>query len=457
MYTDAHSRNVVLAAVCLGLFVVQVDTTALNLALPQIGRSLHLGIGSLQWIADLYNLAYASLLLTGGLLGDRYGRKRLYAIGVALFVIGSAICALAGSLPALLDGRLVQGIGAALEVPATVAIISATYPDRAERSRAMGVWASVSGLALAFGPSAGGWLVAHAGWQSIFILNLPVGAAALWLTLGRVAESQLPSARRIDLPGQLLAILLFASLTYAVIESPDGGLAAPLARACLILAPVSLCLFLLREALAGDPMIPLRFFRKPAFSGAVVAAAAMTFGMYGLLFLLGLYLESIAGFSSFLAGLAYLPTSIAFIISSTLAGRLSPRAGAGSLMTAGLLLIAAGLLLLARLSSAEQTFRLIVALSLTGIGMGLNTGPAVTLAVGSVEPHSAGIASGVINLARMLGATLGVALFGAVAAGRATFVEGMHAAFLVGGAVALFGAAVAAVTERARSGARSRS
>jgi len=475
MYADTRPRWPVLMAVCLGLFIVQVDTTALNLALPRVGRSLHVGIGALQWITDLYNLTYASFLLTGGLLGDRLGRKRVFASGLALFVVGSTLCAFARSLSVLLAGRLIQGVGAAFEIPGTLAILAATYVDPAERSRAMGVWASVSGLALAFGPSAGGWLVAHAGWPSIFLLNLPTGGAALLLTIARVEETPRATGRRTDLPGQLLAVALLASLTYALIESPQGGLAAPLARASLVVAPVCLCLFLLREARAADPMIPLGLFRSATFSGAAAAAATMTFAMYGLLFLLGLYLESIVGMSSFLAGLAILPSSIAFILTSPVAARLTRRIGPGPLMAGGLLAIAAGLLLLAGLTVHAEAVRLLVALSLTGFGMGLNTGPAVTVAVSSIEQRQAGIASGIINLARMIGATLGVAVLGAIVADRtsrwapggllaahglaavgpgqpfrsgysAAFVAGMRASFDAGAAVALCGAAIAAAT-----------
>lgn len=454
------SRRPVLIAVCLGLFIVQVDTTALTLALPQIQRSLHLEIASLQWIVDLYNMTYASLLLTGGLLGDRLGRKRVFATGLALFVVGSAACSLARSLPMLLGGRLLQGLGAAVEIPGTVAMLRATFPERAEQSRALAIWASVSGLALAFGPTLGGWLVAHAGWQSIFVLNLPIGGAALWLTVARVPESPRSASRRIDLPGQLLAVLLLAAMTFVIIESPRGGVGArwPLWLAAPV-AAASLALFLLRERSAREPMIPLALFRSPAISAASAAAAAMTFSIYGLMFLLGLYLETVAGLSSFGAGLVILPSALFFVLTSPIAGRLSARFGPRPFMALGLLFIAGGLFLLAGLATPTELPRVGIALALTGIGMGLNTGPAVALAVGSVEAERAGIAGGIINLARMVGATMGVAVSGAVVAARAhrlheslaaALPAGMHRSILIAAGVALAGAAVATTVAGAR-------
>ena len=471
MFFRYERRWIVLAAVCLGLFMVQVDTLALNLALSRIAESFRVGIRPLQWTADLYNLAYASLLLSGGALGDRFGRKNIFVIGISLFLAGSLMSAGAASIGALLVGRLVQGVGAALAVPATLAILRVTFVEPDESSRAMAAWASVSGLAVAFGPTFGGWLVTHAGWQSIFILNLPIGAASLLLTSLSVVDRHRSRSRSIDLPGQLLAAAFLSFVAYLIIQGRGSSSVATIVTT--LFAALCMVLFLRRELKTEAPMIPLAMFRSPAFSGAVLAATSMTFAMYGLLFTLGIYLESVVGLSGVVAGLAYLPSSLSFVAVSTLAGRISGRVRPQRLMFAGLLCIGIGLVTLTGLHPAtgphsakpwddDSLVRLIAGMAFTGIGMGLNTGPAVAVAVGSVEHERAGIASAVVNLGRMLGATLGVAVFGAVAVrgggegaryvasmaavAKQAFVTGMHRAFWLGAAIVGAGAVLALAT-----------
>lgn len=465
MRASSSTRWLVLVAGCLGLFMVQVDTLALNLALPLVRTALGVDIRGLQWVTDVYNVTYASLLLAGGVLGDRLGRKRVFVAGLALFVAGSALCAGAMSFSFLVAGRFVQGVGAALTIPGTLSNLRVAYPDSAERARAMSIWAATSGVAVAAGPLLGGWLAANLGWQSVFLLNLPIGLIALWLALGRPAESGRDVAASVDVPGQVAITVVLASLAYLVIGGPAGAAGGLLSHAALGMFVIGSAVFLSVEARRRVPLIPPALFRAPGFVGAMAAASAMTFAMYGTIFVLGLYLETIVGASAFAAGLGLLPSSLCFVITSPLSGRALQRVGHRPLMATGLLSIAAALWLLSGLSPAGSALRLDLAMALTGIGMGLNTGPAVALAVGSVEERHAGVASGVVNLGRMTGATLGVAIMGAIVASaahsgasggasagaslsRAGFVGGMHHAFLLGGLVLMAGVVVVMLTTR---------
>ena len=442
-------KSLTLLAMCLGLFMPQLDTTVVNLALPSIQRSLHTDIGALQWVIDSYNLTFASLLLLGGTLGDLFGRRRIFLIGLALFTAGSLLCGFAVTFPLLVIGRVLQGVGAALELPGTLSILTITYSDPKERERAIGIWASMAGVALGIGPTAGAFLVDTLGWQSIFFMNIPIGLLTLVITVGIVSESFHPEGRRVDLPGQMLVALSLTALTYAVIESQAWGWSSPLIIGGLVLAAVCLVMFILVEQRTLAPMVPLGIFKQRTFSASLAIASMMTFGMYGMFFLISLYLQLVKYDSALLAGLQLVPLSITFVIASPAAGRLMNRVGLRRLMTIGMALMGGGILLFATLTPETAYSFLVVVMALIGIGVGFTMGPVLAVAVGSVSHERSGMASGFANVARMLGATLGVAVLGSILAGHlvsghgsAPFIAGLHTAFLVGGCIELLGAAL---------------
>lgn len=443
-------KPLTLLAMCLGLFMPQLDTTVVNLALPSIQHSLNTDVGALQWIIDGYNLTFAALLLTGGTLGDLFGRKRLFLLGLLVFAGGSLLCGLASDFPILLMGRILQGIGAALELPATLAIVTVTYSDPKERAWAMGIWASIAGVALAIGPTAGAFLLNALGWQSIFFLNLPIGVLAIVLAFGAVGESSDSEGRHIDLPGQTLAALFLITLTSTVIESQAWGWRSPLFLGGLVLAVVWLATFVFIEQRTSGPMVPLNVFRVRAFSAALAVASMMTFGMYGMFFLISLYLQTINHTSPLMAGLQQLPLSLTFILVSLFAGRLMSRIGPRWLTTVGMALMGIGLFLLMLLVPGASVGFVVAVMSFIGIGVGLNMGPVLAVAMGSMPASRSGMASGFGNVARMVGATLGVAILGACLAGQLAsghttvhFMVGLRIAFLVGGSIELIGCALA--------------
>ncbi|WP_210718067.1 MFS transporter [Amycolatopsis acididurans] len=411
------TRQLTLISLCLGLFLAQTDTTAVNLALPSMAREL----STQQWVMDAYHLAFAALLLTGGTLGDRFGRRRLFRIGLALFVAGSVLCALS---PALVAGRAVQGAGAGLAIPQSLAIMSVVFRPGRERDRAMAAWSAVTGIALASGPLLGGLLVQKLAWQDIFWLNVPLGLAALALTFA-VPESSAGTARGLDPAGQLLGIAFLATLTYTVIE---GGVLPG------VLAAVSGAAFVLVER-REQAMLPLHMVRRGQVPVAAVVALCMTFGMYGMLLLAGIELQH--GQGALRAGLELLPMPVAVVIGSPLTGRLVTRVGPRVPMTAGMALLAAGLGAFAVTGLRQPWLEIVFAV--LGAGLALTAGPVVGVAVSTVPADRAGLAGGIANLARMFGAALGVAVLGAVLA-RA----GLRPALGTGAAVELAGALVAA-------------
>ena len=277
------ARALVLLTMCLGVLVAQIDTSVVNLALRRIGADLAADVRRLQWVVDAYNLAYASLLLSGGVLADLYGRRRIFALGIALFTVGSIVCGFAPDIGTLIVGRAIAGVGAALEVPATLAILTVTWPDARERALPLGIWASCNGLAFIVGPTLGGLLVDHAGWRSIFLLIVPLCALALWLAR-RVPESSAPQGRRLDLPGQTLAILALGTLALTAIEGPSWDWVSSLSAAAVCV--VSTICFLRVEATRGSgALLPLGLFAEPTLGAALAITTCMTFGMYAMLFL----------------------------------------------------------------------------------------------------------------------------------------------------------------------------
>ena len=413
--TPDRRRWLVLVAMVFGLFMPMLDHLVVNVALPTIQRELGAGIAGLQWIVDAYTLTFAALLLTGGSLGDLYGRKRFYLAGVAVFTIASAMSGLSTSTEQLIATRALQGVGAALLVPGTLSIISATFTGK-ERGAAIGIWGAIAGLAIAIGPVAGGYLVEHVSWQSVFFINVPIGIVAIVFAMLVVPESKDGSrARRIDPAGLALGTASMSALTYALIEGNGRGWTDPRIVASLAMAAVLAGTFIAVESRNASPMLPLRFFRNRTFSAANVVAALMFFAMIGTVFFLGLYLQNVLGYSPAQAGLRLLPFSATILLVAPVAGKISDRKGSRGFMTAGPLLTAAGLaMLLAAGIGTSYVGVLLPAFIVLGTGWAMTLAPMTSAVMASVEPARAGIASAVTNTSRELGGVIGVAALGAI-------------------------------------------
>lgn len=431
----------VLLTMCLAVLVAQVDTSVVNLAVRPIGAALGAGVAGMQWVVDAYNLTYAVLLLTGGLLADLFGRRRIFVIGVATFTAASVLCAAAPGIGILIGARALAGIGAALLVPASLAIIRIVWTDPAERGRALGIWASCNGVAFAIGPPLGGILIAHFGWRSVFLCVVPFGATALALAARAVPESADPRGRRFDLGGQALGAAALGALALAAIEAQGRPWISGVALAVCLAALLGFRLAERREGAAA--LVPLDLFRLPAFRGTMVATAAMTFGMYGVLFLVPLVWQTSETLGPQGAGFALLPMALIFALVSPRSGDLTERFGPRAMTGGGLGTIGCGLLVLAATRGGANLPVAELGLALAGLGMGLATGPLFAVAVASVPPARSGTASALINVARMVGATIGVAALGSTFALLHGGPDGLRAAMLAGGLVQLAGAATA--------------
>ncbi|MDF2118163.1 MFS transporter [Roseiarcaceae bacterium H3SJ34-1] len=433
-----------LLTLCLAVLVAQVDTAVVNLATRPIGDHFNAGVIALQWVIDSYNFVYAVLLLTGGLLADLYGRRRIFMIGAALFTIASLICALAPSIAILICGRALAGVGAALLLPASLAIIRVVWRDEAERGRALGIWAACNGLAMAIGPTLGGLLINQFGWRSIFVVVVPLSLAALVFAMAYIPESSDPQDRHFDAPAQLLGALALGSLAFAAIQSHD---APAIAMAAFGVAAIALFAFIKTEAKRGAAaLVPLDIFSSREFRGAVIATIGMTFGMYGTLFLVPLTWQSTGRFDATAAGIALMPMALIFVLVSPFSGKLTERFGVRHVTCGGVAVISIGLLLIGLSTHQASIVPAEVALALTGLGMGFATGPLMGAAVAAVAAARSGTASALINVARMAGATIGVAILGAVFAVAHGGADGLRAAMLCGGAVQIICAAVAWTT-----------
>jgi MFS transporter, DHA2 family, methylenomycin A resistance protein len=431
----------VLVTVCLAVLLAQIDTSVVNLALRSIGLDLHAAVTGLQWVLDAYNLSYAVLLLTGGLLCDLYGRRRLFIVGAAIFTGGSVLCAAAPGVPLLIAGRGVAGAGAALLLPASLAIIRVAWTEEQARNRALGIWAACNGLAFIIGPALGGVLVDWFGWRSVFLIVVPLGVVAIGFALRVVAESSDPAGRRFDAPGQIFGAMALAGLALTGIAGAhDHALAAV---ACGV-GVIALVLFLIIERRRGSAaMVPLELFRSPRFVGTLTATSAMTFGVYGVLFLVPLVWQSGGIFAAGMAGIALMPMAGVFFVVSNASGRLVELLGARVLISGGTAIIGVGLFVIACSVAGEPLWLADMGLVLTGLGMGLNTGPLFGVAVAAVPAARSGSAASLINVARMIGATLGVAILGTAFALAGAGGAGLRAAMLLGGAVQIVGGAVA--------------
>ncbi|GAS91328.1 MFS transporter [Mycolicibacterium brisbanense] len=435
-----------LVAAYLGLFVGLIDANAVNLALPRIRDDLGGGIAGAQWTIDAYNITFAAALLTAGSLGDRFGRRRLLRIGLTLFIAASVACALAPALPALLAARAVQGLGAALMLPQGLAITSAAFPDPADRARSTAAWAFAAASSTALGPLLGGLLADTAGWRWIFWVNAPVGALALILSLRHLPESRDPAAARIDIPGQYLAVLGLATLTLVLVD----GHTWPWQRIVpvALVAACALAAFVAVQRRSARPMLPLDLFGSRRLVGALLATFTMTFGIYGLLLVNSFAFQQQRGLSALATAVWFLPLPITYLALIPAANGLARRTSARTAMTAGLGLMAAGLLLYAAVGPTGPVWLLELSLVLAGAGLALNTGPAVSLAMSAMPVQRSGLGAGVVNLSRLLGITVGVAVLGSAMAAIGGEL-GVRVALVVGGVCQLAGAAAALRLARA--------
>ena len=408
---DSKKKIAVLLTCCFALFMAMLDNTVVNVALPTISRDLGAGVSGLQWIVDGYVLAFASLLLTGGIAGDRYGRKRMFLTGLVVFTFASLLCALSQSTGQLIAFRAMQGAGAALLLPGSLSILTVTFPPT-ERAKAIGTWAGVSGLALALGPTAGGFLVERVGWESIFFINVPIGIVAFFVATRVVSESRAEQARHLDLPGLGLGTAGLFALTYALIEANQRGWSDAVIIGALSAGAVLLVAFCSWEYATPHPMMPLTFFRIPAFSAGVTVGFCISLGMFGTFFFFSLYMQFIRGYSALQTGVRILPITAMIFFVAPQAGRWAQKHGSRGAMTAGPLLAGAGLLILSRISETTSYTRLVPALMIMGIGMGLTMSPMTAAVMNAVGAQRAGLGSAMTNTAREVGGTFGIALLG---------------------------------------------
>ena len=411
---NRRTKLITLTLSCFGLFMVLLDVTIVNNALPAIQRSLDTSLSGLQWIIDAYTLVFATLLLTAGALADRQGRKRWFMIGLAVFTIGSALCGLAPNQGVLVASRALQAAGGAALSPASLALLTGAFPEPRERAQAIGIWSGISGLSLAAGPLIGGALVDGPGWRWVFFVNLPVGVIAFLAAARFLVESVNPHPRRLDLAGQALAIATLGSLVYGLIEGGAKGWTSPLILSMFAVAAVSLAGLLLVERLRPQPMIELRFFRSPPFSGTNLVAFLTFFALLGFTFFNTLYFQEIRGYSAFGAGLLSLPATLAIVVVAPLAGRFAAARGPGLPIAMGTALAGAGMLSLVGLGIATPYSHIWWSIALFGIGLGLVTPPMAAAAVAGMPPSQAGVASAVLNTSRQVGGAVGIALLGAI-------------------------------------------
>ncbi|HEY5210408.1 MAG TPA: MFS transporter [Stellaceae bacterium] len=422
---DRDRPGVTLIVTCISYIVVILDTSIVNVALERIGGGLHADTAGLQWVVNAYTLIFASLLLTGGTLGDRWGARRVYLLGMAIFAAASAACAAAPSLPLLVAARAVQGIGAALVVPNSLVMLNGAYADAGARKRAVGIFAGGGGIALASGPLAGGALIALFGWRAIFFVNLPICLAGMALAW-RLRDRGPASRRAFDPAGQVAAIVTLAALAAGLIEGRALGWWSPATLGIFATALAGLAVFLRVESRVAEPMVPLAILRRPAIAASAAVALVMTFCLFGLIFILSLYFQQIRLDSPLAAGAALLPTTASVTVTNLLSGRLGGRYGTRLPILLGLGAAVLGFLCLLPLGPNVAYAWLVGPLLALGVAGGLVT-PAVTSslmeAAAGFEP---GLASGVLNAARQIGTVLGVALLGTLIADRATFMSGMR-------------------------------
>ena len=458
MVTETEFAWRPLIAICFGWFMVIVDATIVNIALPRLGGDLGASVSGLQWVVDGYTVVFAGLLLSAGWLGDRLGGKRVFQGGLGLFIAASAACGLAPSLGVLIAARVVQGAGAALLVPASLSLLQASYHDRGSRARAIGAWAMVGGFAAGSGPLLGGLLTYGLGWRWIFFVNVPFGVlgivlAASWVHAGRRgrhgAGGGAGGGERPDMPGQFTGMIALLSVTAAMVQAGRSGWTSPVTLAGFAISVLAAVAFVVAEHRVTTPMVPPSLFRSRELSAATAVGGLMNLGFYGQLFVLTLYFQQVRGDSPLLTGLALLPQTGVIAIGSALGGRVTGRSGPRVPMITGMTVGAAGFLALIIVSRSIPYWALVLPMAATGFGISF-TMPAATAAVVEAAPSGrTGVASGTLNASRQVGGAIGIALLGTfVADGTARFVPGMRISLIIAAAAFALAAALALTVPR---------
>jgi len=449
-----------LLAVALATFMTYLDNNIVNVAIPAIQRDLKLSTAGLEWVVSGYILVFASLLLAGGRLADVFGRRRLFLAGLAIFTIASLAAGLAGNLELLVASRAVQGLGAALVTPTTLAIISATYPNPRERTAAVGIWSAVGALALAVGPLLGGLISQHLTWGWIFFINVPVGIATIALGMWAIRESREPSApRRVDLPGTVLSALSLFALTYALIEGHDRGWTSGLITSSFALAFILAVAFILVERRSSEPMIDVSLFASRVFSGGSIAIVMWGFGLFGIYFFTALYLQTVLGFSPTEAGAAFVPMALLMAAGAVASERVARRIGAHRSVGLAMVMMAVGIGSVSLLGRHASVLDLMPSFALIGIGGGLSV-PLTAMILQTMPTAQAGVASGIFNASREVAGLLGITVIGAVLAARQSaqlrlghapvdaFLSGYREGLLVAGVLVALGGVAAFIALR---------
>lgn len=463
LVTESNRKWWTLFAVTFSLFMIMLDVTIVNVALPAIESDLDTGLSALQWTVGAYTLTYAVFLLTAGKLADYVGRRRIFVIGLVVFTATSLLCALAQSVDVLIAARAAQGVGAALMLPATLSIISATFEPH-ERGAAIGIWAGVSAMGLALGPLAGGLIIEGIDWRWIFYVNIPIGLIGIVSAQLLIRESRDTSSEQgLDPAGLVLSGVALFALTFGLIEGNQYGWGSLVIVSCFVVAAAGLAAFALVEQRQRLPLIDLQLFRNSTFAGANVVGLLVMLTMFGLLFFLSLYLQNVLRYSPIETGATFLPMTLPLAFVQPIAGKVSDRIGARWPMAAGMATLALSCLLLSRVDESTGFWSLVPSLVLAGVGMGVTMTPMTYAVLGSVGVDKSGVASGVLNTFRQTGGALGIAIMGAIltakiqavplgpdaaAAYIAAYVDGLQQAFLLGAAITLAGSIVAVVAVR---------
>src|SRR4051794_1836917 len=404
-----------LFAMCFALFMIMLDNTVVNVALPSIQRNLHTSPASLEWVVNAYVLSFAALILLGGKLGDRFGRRRIFLLGLAIFTISSAACALSQSDTQLIWSRAVQGVGAAMLNPLSLSILVAAFP-RKQLPQAIGIWAGISGLGLALGPLLGGFLTEHVDWSAVFWINVPIGVVAAGVTLWAVIESRDPSAKTLDVVGTVLITGALFSLTWALIKTTSHSWTSAYTLGFLAAAAALLVGFIWWELRQRDPMVPLSFFANRVFSISNAVVLMTGFAMFGVIYFITLYFQNVKGYSPLEAGVRSLPLTMMVMVIAPIAGRLNGKIGPRPLMSLGMLFMTIGLLGLSQLSVGTPYSHIWPLYMLMGAGISMTMPSVSSAAMGAVEQTKAGVASGVVNSSRQGGGALGIAVLGSIGA-----------------------------------------
>jgi EmrB/QacA subfamily drug resistance transporter len=414
LITDQNRKWWTLGAMCFALFMIMLDNTVVNVALPSIQKDLGASISGLEWTINGYTLSFAVLLATGGRLGDIFGRRRMFLAGVVIFALSSATAGFAADETSLVISRVVQGVGAALMMPGTLSIITDAFPAH-ERGKAMGTWAGVSALALAVGPVLGGFLTEHVSWRAIFYINIPVAIGAVLATTFAVRESRDTSVGRdVDYPGVAVLTIGLTALVLALVEGNSWGWGSPEIVGLLALAALALPAFVFVENRVKAPMVHFELLSDRNFLGAVVVAMIISFAMLGVFFFLALYMQDILGYTPLEAGIRFLPSTLMIVGIAPVAGRLSDRFGPRWLIAGGLVIVAASLFSFSRIAVDSSYLDLLPGFMLLGIGIAMTMSPMTSAAMNAVPVQKAGLASGVLSMFRMVGGSLGVAVTGAI-------------------------------------------